>query len=239
MSTPIPILIDTDEDDTAEESEDPTPLNTSILEPILRSPLFHHIYHTLALRLTKPLLRPLRAQPGNPNRRAQHEVVNKDLMRLHVLLPPDFDSDDESHAITRGRLREMVYSAGNYGESNDWGPFKSDGKVDWGLVDAIGTVMSECGHPVEEPKRVLCACARRSTQLSLHTGLIAVLNAKGVLAHGEVSWRHAVEPLSFGLEPVRGWGYGHLARPDNLAEGEAWDWARVQGAWCGSYAFLE
>jgi hypothetical protein len=64
-------------------------------------------------------------------------------MRLHVLLPPDFDSDDELHATTRGRLREMVYSAGNYGESNDWGPFMSDGTVNWGLVDAIGTVMSE------------------------------------------------------------------------------------------------
>lgn len=131
---------DADIDPSDPEAE---PLNASILEPILRSPLFQHIYHYHSLRITRPLLRQLRTQPGNPNRRAQREVVNPDLMRLHVLLPPEFDPHDEVHNITRGYLREMVYSVGNYGESNDWGPFRSDGKVDWGLVDAIGTVMSE------------------------------------------------------------------------------------------------
>ena len=64
-------------------------------------------------------------------------------------------------------------------------------------------------------------------------------NAKDVLADGEDGWRQAVLPLSYGLDPVRGWGYNDMKRPDNLAEGQTWDWAGVEGAWCGSYAFLE
>lgn len=40
-------------------------------------------------------------------------------------------------------MRELVYSQKNFTESNDWGPFTSDGKVDWVLVDALGSVMSE------------------------------------------------------------------------------------------------
>lgn len=40
-------------------------------------------------------------------------------------------------------MRELVYSQKNFTEGNDWGPFTPDGKVDWVLVDALGSVMSE------------------------------------------------------------------------------------------------
>lgn len=40
-------------------------------------------------------------------------------------------------------MRELVYSQKNFTERNDWGPFTPDGKVDWVLVDALGSVMSE------------------------------------------------------------------------------------------------
>lgn len=40
-------------------------------------------------------------------------------------------------------MRELVYSQKNFTEMNDWGPFTPDGKVDWVLVDALGSVMSE------------------------------------------------------------------------------------------------
>jgi hypothetical protein len=55
---------------------------------------------------------------------------------------------------------------------------------------------------------------------------------------GEEAWRLALEPLSYGLEAVRGLGYTDLKRPD-LPTDEVWDWAGVEGDWCGSYAFLE
>jgi hypothetical protein len=66
-----------------------------------------------------------------------------------------------------------------------------------------------------------------------------VANAKDVLAQGEDAWRQAVLPQSFGLDPVRGLGFNSLTRPVDLAKDEVWDWAGVQGTWCGSYAFLE
>ncbi len=135
-------------------SNDPTPstlnplgkdetINGHLLELILRSEAFQHIYLNLSTRETKPLLRPLRDQPGNPNRRAHREVVNPHISRLHVLLSPDFIHDDLVHRQHRGYLREVVYSAPNFQHRNDWGPFTDEGKVDWTLVDAIGSVMSE------------------------------------------------------------------------------------------------
>ncbi|CAD6574942.1 MAG: hypothetical protein TREMPRED_001257 [Tremellales sp. Tagirdzhanova-0007] len=181
--------------------------NGHIIESILRSDAFQYIYLNLSTRETKPLLRPLRAQPGNPNRRSHKEVVNPHLSRLHVLLSPDFNHDIIVHRQHRGYLREVVYSASNFQQRNDWGPFTEDGKVDWTLVDAIGSVM--------------------------------MANAKDVLSMGEDGWRQAVLPLSYGLETVRCWGYNDLRRPASLAQDEIWDWAGVQGPWCGSYAFLD
>lgn len=64
-------------------------------------------------------------------------------------------------------------------------------------------------------------------------------NAKDVIAAGERSWLSAIEPLSYGLHAVMGWGYDRLERPLDMAPGDVWDWAGVEGKWCGSYAFLE
>jgi hypothetical protein len=32
---------------------------------------------------------------------------------------------------------------------------------------------------------------------------------------------------------------GEFQRPEHLGENDVWDWAGVEGQWCGSYAFLE
>jgi hypothetical protein len=65
-----------------------------------------------------------------------------------------------------------------------------------------------------------------------------VANAKDVLSMGEDVWRLAVGPLSYGLDAVRGWGFNGLQTPD-MEKDEVWDWAGIEGEWCGSYAFLE
>lgn len=64
-------------------------------------------------------------------------------------------------------------------------------------------------------------------------------NAKDVIAAGETSWVEAMGPLSHGLSAVRSWGIGKVQRPLHLNMGSTWDWAGVEGRWCGSYAFLE
>jgi hypothetical protein len=66
-----------------------------------------------------------------------------------------------------------------------------------------------------------------------------VANARDVIALGEDQWRMALQPLSFGLEAIRGWGWNQVERPLTLENDEVWDWAGVEGVWCGSYAFLE
>lgn len=119
-------------------------VNGHMLESILRSDAFQHVYLNLSTQETKPVLRPLSGQPGNPNRRAHREAVNPELSRLHALLSRDFSHDELIHRQHRGFLREVVYSAGNFQHRNDWGPFTDEGKVDWTLVDAIGSVMSTC-----------------------------------------------------------------------------------------------
>lgn len=133
-------------------------MNTTPLENTLRSPAFTYLYNNYSNQTVKPLLRPLRGQPGNPNRRAQREILNPDLMRLHALLPPTYVHENAVDRQMRGWLRELVYTGNNYGEDNDWGPFKSDGTVNWSLVDAISFVMSEYqllpeSLPVSEVKR--------------------------------------------------------------------------------------
>jgi hypothetical protein len=65
------------------------------------------------------------------------------------------------------------------------------------------------------------------------------MNAKDVLSSGEDSWRAARMPLSYCVDTGRGWGFNNLQRPEHLGENDVWDWAGVEGQWCGSYAFLE
>jgi hypothetical protein len=68
---------------------------------------------------------------------------------------------------------------------------------------------------------------------------LTVANAKEVIAMGEDSWRNAVYPMSYGLEPARGWGFNDLRPPGKDDKKGVWDWAGVGGTWSGSYAFLE
>lgn len=52
-------------------------------------------------------------------------------------------------------------------------------------------------------------------------------------------WWNARLPFVDGLDSVRSWGMKDLKRPDHLGEKDVWDWAGIEGEWCGSYAFLE
>lgn len=76
--------------------------------------------------------------------RDQHRVTgNPTLARLHALVPAELDPDVEQHRQHRGFLRELVYGCRHYRRDNDYAPLSPDGTVDWHLVNAIGTVMSE------------------------------------------------------------------------------------------------
>jgi hypothetical protein len=121
---------------------DEDPLNVVALEAALRSDTFQHIYYNHAFRVIPPSrnLRPRR--DTRSQYREKHEVVYPDLLRLHVLLAPSFDQEVAEQRKVRGWLREIVYTGSNYGEWNDWGPFDAEGRVNWGMVDAIGSVMS-------------------------------------------------------------------------------------------------
>lgn len=69
--------------------------------------------------------------------------------------------------------------------------------------------------------------------------ILAVANSKDEIARGEDVWRQAVRPQSYGIEPVRSWGWQDLQRPDDLPTDAVWDWAGVEGQFLGSYAYLE
>lgn len=139
-----------DEDDIDDEA-DTEARNTAPLVDFLRSPAFEYIILKLSLKETLPSLRPLRGQAANPNRRPQRNMHSSALSRLHLLLPPSIDESDDEQRQYRGAMREIVYSAPNFREENDYAPLDRDGKVDWKLLDAIGTVMSAscfCGGVV-------------------------------------------------------------------------------------------
>lgn len=134
---------DTCEDDVSADSESPEALNIPLLETILRSPLFSHIYYNLSYRKAQPTLRPLIRHSANPLRRTTREGIHPELSMLHCLLQPDFDQSDPVHRTHRGHLRETVYNGANFTEKNDWAPLTPEGRVDWALLDAISSVMSE------------------------------------------------------------------------------------------------
>lgn len=68
-----------------------------------------------------------------------------------------------------------------------------------------------------------------------------VSNAQEIVHNPDISdhWHDSIMPQTFGVEPTRGWGFSHIEHPLGVADGDVWDWAGVQGSWCGSYAFLE
>ncbi|WVR08856.1 hypothetical protein IAU60_005915 [Kwoniella sp. DSM 27419] len=127
--------------------QDP-PRNSTLLTTYLRTPLFRHLNQHCSLTETKPLLRPLPNQPPNSARRPARTVINPAISRLHALLPPDFDDGEDDDRAWRGYMREVVYTAKNFQERNDWGPFTDDGKVEWPLVDAVSSVMMANGKEI-------------------------------------------------------------------------------------------
>ncbi|WWC90979.1 uncharacterized protein L201_005918 [Kwoniella dendrophila CBS 6074] len=66
-----------------------------------------------------------------------------------------------------------------------------------------------------------------------------MLNAQAVIDSEPDAWLPAIQPMLYGVEPTRSLGFNNLTRPANLAEGEIWDWADVEGTWCGCYAFMD
>lgn len=119
--------------------------NVDFLTNFLSSEAFHHVMLHLSSREIPSTLRQLRHQPGNPNRKAQREAQNPKLNRLATLICPSYLERVDEDRRYRGRMREIVYTASNFYEENDWGPFHPDGTVDWVLVDALSCVMSM--HP--------------------------------------------------------------------------------------------
>lgn len=136
-------------------------LNPSVLSYLLSSPCFSHLYNQYRILPSSPpptqRLRPRPNSSSNRNASASanltlplHSVgghiqicTHPKLAKLHTLLPPKYDENNEQDREWRGFMRELVYSQKNFTESSDWGPFTPDGKVDWVLVDALGSVMSE------------------------------------------------------------------------------------------------
>ncbi|OWZ39488.1 hypothetical protein C356_04100 [Cryptococcus neoformans c45] len=201
-------------------------LNSSVLSYLLSSPCFSDLYHHYRILPSSPQpIQRLRSRPSSSSNndnaiespaltfhsvRLQVQVcTHPKLAKLHTLLPPRYDENEEQDREWRGFMRELVYSQKNFTERNDWGPFTPDGKVDWVLVDALGSVMMS--------------------------------NAQEIVHNPEISdhWHDSIMPQSFGVEPTRGWGFSHIERPLGVADGDVWDWAGVQGSWCGSYAFLD
>lgn len=112
------------------------------------------MYLTLLTReASPPTLRPLAGlgMRDHPLRRRRREVINPTLARLHTLLAPQLEVDVEEHSEHRGYLRELVYGASNYRADNDWAPLHPSGKVNWTLVNAVSSVMSELTIPKRLP----------------------------------------------------------------------------------------
>lgn len=116
--------------------------NVDFLSEFLTSEAFRLVMLHLSSREIPSTLRQLRHQPGNPNRRPQRQARNSKLNRLATLVTPDLEETSADDRNYRGRMREIVYNASNFHEGNEWGPFHSDGTVDWVLVDALSCVMS-------------------------------------------------------------------------------------------------
>jgi hypothetical protein len=127
--------------------------NARLLNQLLGSPAFRYVIRHLSTREKRPLLRPLRAQPGNPNRKPQREAVDPNLCRLHALTTPALQDEDPEDRQFRGQMRELVYTAANFSEANDWGPFRPDGTVDWVLTDALSTVMCRSDDSLRRLRR--------------------------------------------------------------------------------------
>lgn len=125
------------------------------------------------------MLRPLRGQIGNPNRRPIREVINPNLSRLHAILCPEYNKDEIEDRQHRGWMREVVYTASNYSESNDYGPFKPDGSVDWSLMDAISSVMSEWAPLDQADVSVECERCIERRRSGLDPGFITAVVRRG------------------------------------------------------------
>jgi len=212
-----------DDEDDADEDDDTSNVpsacrNADLLDRLLWTDAFKRLVLQSNATTTFRPLRPLRSQPGNPLRRPQREVINHNLSRLHILLTPELDFDDEAHLDFRGFMREVVYTATNFTKANDWGPFHKDGTVDWALVQAIGVVMSGWYNRLQ---------------------LTPVVNATDVNDEGDEHWAPVKRILDGRLDVSRGAGLFNVQRPLKLKSNEVWDWAGVEGQWCGSYSFLE
>lgn len=92
--------------------------------------------------------------PGHGHNLRRKGGLHPGLSRLHCLMTTELDDDHGRIGVYRkvlrnhrGLMRETCYAARNFRSRNDWGPFLPDGRVDWGLLNALSTVMSEyIGH---------------------------------------------------------------------------------------------
>lgn len=131
--------------DADPDSEDPFAFfasrtrNAPILTQLLYGKTLRHLYlHTQTSRLE-----------GGHNLRRKNGL-HPGLSRLHCLMTTELDDDHGRIGVYRkvlrnhrGLMRETCYSSRNFKSRNDWGPFTPQGKVEWGLLNALSTVMSK------------------------------------------------------------------------------------------------
>lgn len=144
MALDVPPMPEDLEESPSSSTDAPNKTSTNIheLQGLLATPAFYHLCYHCSKAETQPQLRPLRSQPSSLLRRPVKKVINPVLSRLHAISASHLEQGGSDRAEHRGFLRSLVYSAKNYREANDWGPFHEDGTVDWALFDAIASVMS-------------------------------------------------------------------------------------------------
>lgn len=68
---------------------------------------------------------------------------------------------------------------------------------------------------------------------------MAVVNAIDVNEEDDNHWAPVQRILEGKMDLSRSIGLRNVHRPLRLKNDQVWDWAGVEGQWCGSYSFLE
>ena len=134
------------------------PTNSVLLSFYLTTPAFQTIYYKVVTQKDPTQLRII---PGNASslRNPENKSIPPLLCKLHLLNPSQSRSVTEQSKLLRGEQRRITYSMTNFPADCGYGPFDRQGKVDWRMVDAVGSVMSE--YELEDELTRSGKCSRR------------------------------------------------------------------------------
>lgn len=135
------VLLDIPALQPGEEPKD-EPINANLLTFYLVTPAFQVLYYNITTRTDQPQLREL-SNSSSSLRKPIHRPIPPLLSKLHVLNPSQSRSVTSQMKLQRAEQRRVAYSIENYTADCGFGPFDSAGRVNWGMVDALGSVMSE------------------------------------------------------------------------------------------------